>query len=251
TTSMHFRNMFKKPVDGAKPYTGRIINGQVAEPHSIPFQAFLEVYSWISGWYCGGSLITSTVILTAGHCGFEAEEAHIVLGAQRPQENENTQVRVTSTNIVVHERFDMDKILNDIALIILPNAVRTNEYIQIVPLPSRSDVGNTYEGEIGKVSGWGLTDGHGDTISDVLRYVENPIISNRECNQIYGVVEDYQMCMSGDGGRSSCSGDSGGPFTVDGVQVGVVSYGVENCEGGYPSAFTRTTSFLDWIEQNS
>jgi secreted trypsin-like serine protease len=49
-------------------------------------------------------------------------------------------------------------------------------------------------------------------------------------------------------------GDSGGPLVLkedDGryTEVGIVSFGhVNGCEFGYPVAFTRITSYLDWIE---
>lgn len=47
----------------------RIIGGQEAEPNSIPYQVFLEVYGETKGWYCGGSLISENYVVTAGHCG--------------------------------------------------------------------------------------------------------------------------------------------------------------------------------------
>lgn len=48
-------------------------------------------------------------------------------------------------------------------------------------------------------------------------------------------------------------GDSGGPFTVPDnlsrpVIIGLTSFGISlGCELGYPSVFTRITSYLDWI----
>jgi secreted trypsin-like serine protease len=51
-------------------------------------------------------------------------------------------------------------------------------------------------------------------------------------------------------------GDSGGPlvFLLNGVysQVGIVSFGAAaSCQWGYPVAFTKVTSYLDWIESNT
>lgn len=43
-------------------------------------------------------------------------------------------------------------------------------------------------------------------------------------------------------------GDSGGPLIVNGVQVGIVSFG-EGC-GKNPGVYTRITSFVDWIKTN-
>lgn len=51
-------------------------------------------------------------------------------------------------------------------------------------------------------------------------------------------------------------GDSGGPFSLSrngqNIQVGIVSFGLSlGCELGWPTVFTRVTSYLDWIESNS
>lgn len=181
---------------------------------------------------------------------FRAVEGTITLGAQRPLEAESTQVVLTSKKFIVHERFDMDMILNDIALIVLPKSVQTNQYINLVPLPSPSNFGNTYEGKTAIVSGWGLTKSGVHILSDELRYTQNSIISNNDCGRVYGKIPDYQVCLSGEGHHGVCSGDSGGPLTVDGVQIGVVSYSAKDCDGGFPSGFTRTASFLDWIKKH-
>lgn len=51
-------------------------------------------------------------------------------------------------------------------------------------------------------------------------------------------------------------GDSGGPLVIKdengkSTQVGLTSYGVSvGCELGYPSAFTRISSYADWLEAN-
>merc|ERR1711868_258243 len=99
-------------------------------------------------------------------------------------------------------------------------------------------------------------------ISPVLRMVEDlPIISNSECNAIYGIVGDGVVCIDTTGGKGTCNGDSGGPLNMkfevkdkNGAagqkwkQVGVVSFGASaGCEVGYPAGFTRNEYYLDWI----
>ena len=50
-------------------------------------------------------------------------------------------------------------------------------------------------------------------ISDVLRMVEDlPVITNAECNAVYGIVGDGVVCIDTAGGKGTCSGDSGGPL---------------------------------------
>ncbi|KAJ3643061.1 hypothetical protein Zmor_025798 [Zophobas morio] len=180
-TKLHFRNLFKPPVGEitVRP-TPKIIGGQEAVPHSIPYQTFLEVYSSSEGWYCGASLISQNYVLTAGHCGDEAVEALVTLGAHTPLQSESTQVQLTSTDITVNPAYDADEITNDIAVIKLPEAVTLTDAIQPATLPSRADANNNYAGATGRISGWGLTDGFGDELSDVLNYVDVEVMSKRD-----------------------------------------------------------------------
>jgi secreted trypsin-like serine protease len=248
-TKLNFRNLYKQPIKPLDKPVPRIIGGREASPHSIPFQAFLEVYSSSEGWYCGGSLISENYVLTAGHCGDGARQAQVTLGAHNIQQNENTQEVQTSTDVTVHERYDGDLIINDIAVIKLPRSASLSDAIQPVALP-RSD-GDTYTGDTARASGWGLTDGQGNSISPVLNYVDLEVISQRECEDVFGSLESSILCTSGARGTGTCSGDSGGPLVIDGTQIGVVSFGVQYCLSGYPSAYTRVTSFLDWITRNT
>jgi hypothetical protein len=52
------------------------------------------------------------------------------------------------------------------------------------------------------------------------------ILNNSICQNLYGIITDNMMCTSGDNGRGSCYGDSGGPAVVkqpDGTYVQVRS----------------------------
>jgi secreted trypsin-like serine protease len=185
------------------------------------------------------------------HSSLRATEAHVTLGAHKPLQAEDTQVNIVSTEIKVHEDYDGDEIINDVGLIKLPEAVTLNDAIKPVSLPSKADASNTFTDETARVSGWGLTDGFGDELSDVLNYVDVKVISNQECEQFFSSLLSSILCTSGDEETGSCSGDSGGPLVINDVQIGVVSFGVIFCSPGYPSGFSRVTSFLDWIETNS
>lgn len=51
-------------------------------------------------------------------------------------------------------------------------------------------------------------------------------------------------------------GDGGAPLFIringKAIQVGLSSYGIiEGCQVGYPSAFTRISSYIDWIEEKT
>ncbi|EFA10697.1 brachyurin [Tribolium castaneum] len=251
-TKLNYRNLYKPPVGPLKHRPSpKIIGGHEATPHSIPYQAFLEVYSGSEGWYCGGSLISQNYVLTAGHCGVDATEAHVTLGAHKPLQDEDTQVKIVSKDVKVHEQYNAELIINDVAVIKLPKAVTFTDAVKAVALPSKADANNTFEGETARISGWGLTDGFDNKLSEVLNYVDVKVISNAKCGEAFGDLKDSIVCTSGDENTGSCNGDSGGPLAIDDVQIGVVSFGIMYCLSGYPSAFSRVTSFLDWIATNS
>lgn len=51
-----------------------------------------------------------------------------------------------------------------------------------------------------------------------------------------------------EGGRGQCSGDSGSPLTIDGMQIGVVSWSVKPCAvAPYPGVYTKVSHYIDWI----
>ncbi|KAJ8912542.1 hypothetical protein NQ315_006613 [Exocentrus adspersus] len=226
----------------------RITGGQEATPNSIPYQVGLFISVSGGTAFCGGSLISPQTVLTAAHCVDSVTGAvEVILGAHRIRENEPTQVRVNASRIIVHPQWSSTLIRNDIAVLHLPQPVQLTDAIQVVALAS--DNSNSFQGHEAHVSGWGLESDEATAIAESLRVVSLPIISNSVCNVAYlGVIQDTNICASGLGGRSTCSGDSGGPLVIGAKQVGIVSFGIAlGCEIGWPPAFTRVTSYIDWI----
>ncbi|XP_059491200.1 brachyurin-like [Neocloeon triangulifer] len=238
---------------------GRIVNGALAVRGQFPWQAAIIING---ASFCGGSLISTTHILTAAHCapGGLGTSYRVILGAQNVSAtSENGRVEFTTTSSIKHPNYDDTVLNNDIAILTLPSAVTLSSYISVVRLPRLSDASNTFSGTSATVSGWGRPSDTTSSISDVLRYVSLPIISNSQCASIYGssVVISSTLCCSGAGGLSTCNGDSGGPLVyteADGAktQLGVVSFvSSTGCASGNPSGYARVTSFLNWISTNT
>ena len=83
-----------------------------------------------------------------------------------------------------------------------------------------------------------------------------PVVSDADCAAAYapfaesGVTYDANaMLCTGvsQGGLDSCQGDSGGPLIMNGVQVGVVSFGVGCALPGIPGVYSEVANFDQWI----
>lgn len=102
------------------------------------------------------------------------------------------------------------------------------------------------------VTGWGDT--NQDDTEASLRQVHGHVISNTQCSEYWKTNMDSDMICFGDGTYGPCSGDSGSPMSCKHngryYLTGIVSWGTEGCDKkGYPSVFTRVTSYVDWIKQ--
>ena len=94
---------------------------------------------------------------------------------------------------------------------------------------------------------------------DVLNEVIVPVVSNSTCRQRawYGRRIKTDMVCAGyeQGGRDSCTGDSGGPllrqpgFKKPWQVVGITSWGILCGLRRKPGVYTRVYPYLDWINQ--
>ncbi|XP_046456352.1 brachyurin-like [Daphnia pulex] len=229
----------------------RIVGGTVAEPHSLPWQVALFVDD---RFFCGGSLISNEWILTAAHCAEDAGFFDILLGSHNVRLNateEPSRFEIRSNVSIVHPGWSSFRFMNDIALVKIPQPIKFTPEIQPVCLapPSEPD----HVDDILHVSGWGRHSELTPGISQVLREIDVPCISNEECALTYGeTITDGIICISTAGGRGSCNGDSGGPLTFvnDGIhnQVGVVSFGSsQGCDKNLPAGFSRVSFYAEWI----
>merc|ERR1711874_375820 len=236
------------------PSKDRIIGGFEAQENQWPWQVALFIDN---AWFCGGSIISENYVMTAAHCADGASYFDIMAGARNVRaSSEPHRVEITSYNGWTHPGWNHNTLENDIALIELPSPLSFNEYIKPSCMPMAGDTADV--NEMVTCTGWGKPSDSAGGISPVLRMVEDrPIISNAECNSIYGIVGDGVVCIDTTGGKGTCNGDSGGPLNMKAEvtkagqqwkQVGIVSFGASaGCEVGYPAGFTRTEYYLDWV----
>ncbi|XP_045488425.1 transmembrane protease serine 9 [Pieris rapae] len=241
-----------KAAEAASDFDGsRIAGGSLASLGQFPYFGGLLVTLTTGGQsVCGSSLVTTNRAVTAAHCWrterHQGRSSIIVLGSQLLFSGG---VRITSSNFILHESYNMQALHNDVAVIVLPN-VNTNNVIRPINLASGN---NAFVGVQAQACGFGRTGDSwsgGITTSQQLRHVTLPVISNADCAAVYGSgpVISSTICVSGGNGRSTCGGDSGGPLVANNQLIGITSFGAAaGCQRGFPAGFARVTSFNSWI----
>lgn len=161
-----------------------------------------------------------------------------------------------TTQFLSHPQFNEDYKVNNIALLRLPTTVVYRNNIRSILLPRLSDIGQQFEAIDSYVSGFGVTEANGTYLSNDLYFAHKTVIPNANCTQSFDsrYIPNSVMCARGYNGttQTMCYGDQGGALVVhvEGawVQIGVASLIHQTgCTGTVPAAYTRVSSYLEWI----
>ncbi|KAH8266220.1 hypothetical protein KR038_009436, partial [Drosophila bunnanda] len=208
------------------------------------------VFHWRNVSY----LIGVTSFGSAGGCELGAPTSVTVYLGATVRTSAEVTYTVAKSDIIIHADWNSSNLRNDISLIKIPSVSYTTK-IKAVALPAISSSYSTYVGETVTASGWGRMSDSSTGVASQLQYAELTVVANSVCQSTYGssIVVGSMLCVSTPNGVSTCNGDSGGPLvTKSTVQIGLTSFGAAaGCEKGYPAAFTRLTSYLDWIKTNT
>ncbi|XP_026293343.2 brachyurin isoform X1 [Frankliniella occidentalis] len=234
----------------------RISNGQDASPGQFPYQVGMYVDLSV---FCGGALIHPKWILTAASCAKSEYGPRYTafLGASNINlPAEKGRVAVTTTQAYVHGGYDKTTYKNDVALVLLPRAVKTSDRIKPIALPPRSYASKDFTGSQFQLSGWGYLGDSAASISPKLQYASLKGLDKDTCVNTYSfeIVSDDILCCSSSTKQSPCQGDTGGALVEQGtdgnfIHVAIASFmPSKGCSLGKPSGFTKTANFLDWIQ---
>lgn len=228
----------------------RIIEGEDVDITEVPCQVSLQHVNGTH--FCGGSILTNKWVLTAGHC-MDSDpspiDKHVVIGMSKLSEGG---VIHTMKRSIQHPRYyTVVGYSHDMTLVELDKPIVFNDRAQPVRIPS--DEETPPFGEYCTVQGWGRLAELGD-LSDQLQKTTLPLWNPKECQKYWGYPMDFDgpdapfMCAAWkDAVPNTCHGDSGGVLTYNGVQYGIVSFGVKCITPSYPQIYTHVYNLRDFI----
>uniref|UniRef100_A0A3B3XGI5 Complement component 1, r subcomponent n=1 Tax=Poecilia mexicana TaxID=48701 RepID=A0A3B3XGI5_9TELE len=256
-----------RPTKQNENHFQRIIGGNDAGEHTIPWQAFINVGDSRGG----GMIIADRWILTAAHVVMmngqvqTPEAFSIHLGRTDVHQILETP-SLNATAVHVHPQYNNPNGLNydhDIALIKLKDPVTFEAAIMPLCLPSEDDRYDS--GMIGLVSGFGITDKGNQQrfLTNKLKYVHIPVVEQERCSNSLKLIPrsqkpiltDNMFCAgTPEGRKDSCQGDSGSGFTLQSEDgrfwaAGIVSWGIKCGQKGTYGFYTKVANYVDWINK--
>jgi trypsin len=244
----------------------RIVGGNTTTISQHPWQAGLLIGEGpapgdtdLDRFFCGGSLITPRLVLTAGHCVFDtdpepaeantrldADDADVIVGRTRVTDAAPAEIDIAEVRL--HGGFDPETFENDVGYLRLAApAPVASPSIETIRLAGSDDRSLWLPGAQTVVTGWGVTSEDGP-LSNPLKEAVVPTLPSQTCASpnVYGAefVTAIMTCAGFlEGGTDSCQGDSGGPLTTPGAGarrlVGVVSFGNGCARPGFPGVYAR------------
>ncbi|KAG7199822.1 hypothetical protein KM043_000481 [Ampulex compressa] len=232
----------------------RIVGGRYAGKGQFPFVAV--VHRLLGGGrisQCGGTVLSSRWVLTAGHCVAKfPRKFFVTFGIVDKSKlgydfNYGPGISMMTNRGALHPDYRPN--VNDIGLLYMPRDIPFTDDIRPVRLSGYDDAHQNFVGMTALVIGWGRNQ-YSAVGTIGLKYATLPVISNSDCGR-YWTVTDKNLCTAAGLGQDACQGDSGGPLIVTvndlPLQIGIVSYGDADCPSSKPGVFTRVAPYVRWI----
>jgi len=252
----------------------KIVGGGTASVDTYPWQAAVIFNPSKTGGnrelFCGGSLLTSRIVITAGHCVYnsdpDCQNPVSCLLSGDPGGDKTAKLDPNDVNVILGysnwQTAPSSALQQVIGVYLDPNFTVSgsgvpNSDVSLLVLGSGSSqtqikIAGTDEGALwdpgspADISGWGSTSSNGAPVGD-LRAARVSIFADDTCSGDYpGDFNAGTMTCAGNpnGGVDTCFGDSGGPLEAPLLGgsyrlVGITGWGIGCGEAGHPGVYTR------------
>ncbi|XP_066038308.1 coagulation factor IX [Chamaea fasciata] len=236
----------------------RVVGGSDSLKGEVPWQVLLVNSEGLG--FCGASIINEKWVVTAAHC-LKPEYTHnltAVAGEHDVRSDDHTEQRRKVVRLLPHPTYNasINEYHNDIALLELDQPLTFNSYVTPICLGSHEFTNTLLKQGVGTVSGWGkqLFRGRQATTLQVLKV---PFVDRPTCLKSTSTTILKNMFCAGfpSGGRDTCEGDSGGPYTteIEGTWflTGITSWGEECALPGKYGIYTRVSKYVKWIKHTT
>ena len=210
-------------------------------------------------WRCSGTLLSSTLFLTAGHCT-EAPAAHVEIWFDADVEsgipaNGYPNIGDVGGTPYTHPQYDPNAFfLYDLGVVVLDEPYVLGEY-GALPELNQLDAYATRRGQ-NKATFTAVGYGLQESFPDAAAWKENNqrvrMVAHPKLNQINtGFTGDFSLLLSNNAHTGgTCFGDSGGPNFIgdSNVVAGVTSFGLNSTCAGTGGVYrVDRADDLDWL----
>ncbi|XP_020715054.1 seminase-like [Ceratitis capitata] len=223
--------------------TDKVVNGVRTTISRAPFMVQLK-YS--GSFFCGGTLISSTHVLTAAHCikgrVRSRIRAHVGTGTLS---RAGTVRRISRA--FIPSIYNENTKRKDVAVLKLARAVNGTNIASIGLCDTRLTPGLRL-----RLYGWGTRSESSSQSSNVLRTEVIPVFRKAVCKRRYQNIQTLtrsMFCAGVPGRKDSCYGDSGGPLIHNNTVCGIVSFGNGCARPYYPGVYTSVPMVRRFINR--
>jgi len=244
-----------------------------AQPGEFPHMCIVYRDQKGSRSYLGGaSLIAPNKVLTVAHKFLRKDEdisgdpsqffvrcgEHNVKAREEILPHQESQV----LKVHFHPDYVKERVRNNLVILQTTENFIYDQHIGPVCLPG---VNQDFSGETECwSSGWGADDFTAQgRFSDVLKKVQMPVVDSPSCQERLKAhkrlaknprftIHDSWVCVGGEPGVDTCTGDGGSPHVCKDnggnfVQVGAVSFGI-GCGDPVPSVYSSVSHAMCWVD---